>query len=93
VSGGRVARRLVVRGRVQGVNYRAWLQDRARQRGVDGWASNEPDGSVEVWLQGDPDAVAAVERAAAEGPRFAGVEAVDGSDADPRDDVQGFDRR
>jgi acylphosphatase len=88
-----VARRLVVRGLVQGVNYRAWLRERAASRGVDGWASNEPDGSVEVWLQGEPGAVAEVERAAAEGPRWAEVDAVDGSDAQPRDDVRGFGRR
>ena len=88
-----VARRLVVRGLVQGVNYRAWLRDRAESRGVDGWASNAPDGSVEVWLQGEPGAVAEVERAAVEGPRHADVSGVEAADAQPRDDVRGFGRR
>jgi acylphosphatase len=87
-----VARRLIVRGRVQGVNYRAWLGDRAAQRGVSGWASNEPDGSVEVWLEGEPGAVAEVERAAAEGPPWASVDAVDGRDEEPRG-ADGFGRR
>jgi acylphosphatase len=87
-----VARRLVVRGRVQGVNYRAWLQDRATQRGVSGWAANAPDGSVEVWLEGERDAVSEVERAAAEGPRHASVGEVDATDEQPRD-LHGFDRR
>jgi acylphosphatase len=87
-----VARRLVVRGHVQGVNYRAWLRERADQRGVSGWASNEPDGSVEVWLEGEADAVAAVERAAGEGPRWASVDGVDARDEQPRG-VDGFGRR
>jgi acylphosphatase len=87
-----VARRLVVRGLVQGVNFRAWVRDRARSRGVAGWASNEPDGSVEVWLEGDADAVAAVERAVAEGPSYARVRDVDATDAAPRG-LSGFDRR
>jgi acylphosphatase len=86
-----VARRLVVRGRVQGVNYRAWLRDRAAQHGVSGWASNEPDGSVEVWLEGEPDAVAEVERAAGEGPPWGSVDAVDGRDEEPRG-IDGFGR-
>jgi acylphosphatase len=89
-----IARRVVVSGRVQGVNYRAWVADRARARGVGGWAANRADGPVEVWLQGeDPDAVAAVERAAGEGPPHARVDRVEAADAAPRDDVDGFARR
>ena len=87
-----VARRLVVRGRVQGVNFRAWVRDRARSRGVAGWASNEPDGSVEVWLEGDADAVASVERAVGEGPSHARIDQVDAADAEPRG-LASFDRR
>ena len=87
-----VARRLVVPGRVQGVNYRGWLRERAVARGVAGWAVNAFDGTVDVWLEGDADAVAAVERAAAQGPRHAEVRGVDASDEQPRG-VSGFDRR
>ena len=86
-----VARRLVVHGHVQGVNFRAWVGDRARSRGVNGWASNEPDGSVEVWLEGAPDAVADVERAVGDGPSHARVERVDAADAPPRG-LDGFTR-
>ncbi|HWI72727.1 MAG TPA: acylphosphatase [Baekduia sp.] len=88
-----IARRLVVSGRVQGVNFRAWVAARAASRGVSGWAANRDDGSVEVWLQGDVDAVAAVERAVGEGPPHARVERVEAADAAPRDDVDGFARR
>jgi acylphosphatase len=87
-----VARRLLVHGLVQGVNFRAWVRDRARSRGVAGWASNEPDGSVEVWLEGEPDAVASVERTIRDGPAHARVERVDAGDQRPRG-LDGFERR
>jgi acylphosphatase len=87
-----VARRLAVHGRVQGVNFRAWVRDRARSRGVAGWASNERDGSVDVWLEGEPDAVADVERAVRDGPSHAGVARVDAADEQPRG-LDAFERR
>lgn len=58
---GTVARRIVVHGRVQGVFFRASTQETAVQRGVVGWVRNRSDGAVEAWLEGAPDAVAAVE--------------------------------
>jgi acylphosphatase len=88
-----VARRLVVRGVVQGVNFRSWVRSRAEPRGLAGWAANQDDGSVEVWLQGDPEAVRSVEGQIAQGPSHARVEAVEATDADPRDALSGFDRR
>jgi acylphosphatase len=89
-----IARRLVVSGRVQGVNYRAWVRDRAVAHGVSGWAANQDDGSVEVWLQGpDPEAVAAVERAVGEGPPHARVDRVEAAAAEPCARLEGFVRR
>jgi acylphosphatase len=88
-----VARRLTVHGRVQGVNFRAWVREQAVARGVDGWAGNQDDGSVDVWLQGDPDAVASVERTVAQGPAHARVARVDAEDVAAREDVRGFGRR
>lgn len=88
-----IARRLVVSGRVQGVNFRAWVRERATARGVAGWAANQDDGAVEVWLQGERDAVAAVERAVGEGPAHARVDRVEAADAEPRDGLEGFARR
>lgn len=56
-----VARRVVARGRVQGVFFRASMQDEARRAGVAGWVQNRADGAVEAWLEGPPQAVATVE--------------------------------
>src|SRR5262249_30362130 len=52
--------RIVVRGRVQGVGFRACVEDAAILRGVQGWVRNRRDGSVEAVLSGPAEAVAAV---------------------------------
>jgi acylphosphatase len=75
-----IARRLVIHGRVQGVFFRATVQEAAERAGVAGWATNRPDGTVEVHLEGDPDAVAEVERACATGPPAADVTHVEARD-------------
>lgn len=49
---GRVARRLTVHGRVQGVFFRATVSDAAVAAGASGWAANHADGTVEVWAEG-----------------------------------------
>jgi acylphosphatase len=52
-----VARHVRVTGRVQGVCFRAWTQEKARRLGVAGWVRNCADGSVEAHLEGAGDAV------------------------------------
>jgi acylphosphatase len=68
---------VVIRGRVQGVYFRASLQRVADLRGVCGWARNRLDGSVEALLQGPESAVQEVVAWAQVGPRGAVVEAVE----------------
>lgn len=85
-----IARRLVVRGRVQGVWFRDSTRQEAARLGVDGWVRNLPDGNVEAWLQGDAGAVAALEAWCAHGPPRAAVEAVDAEDVVPSRGLQGF---
>jgi acylphosphatase len=72
-----IARRLVIRGRVQGVGYRYAMAEAVQARGVAGWVRNRSDGTVEAVLQGD---AAAVEEAIAwcrRGPPLARVTAVE----------------
>ncbi|MFA6222062.1 MAG: acylphosphatase [Desulfomonilaceae bacterium] len=53
----KIRRRVVVKGRVQGVAFRAYARSAAREIGVLGWVRNLPDGSVETVLEGDPERV------------------------------------
>lgn len=73
-----IARRAVIRGRVQGVSFRAWTVRTARSLGLEGWVRNNPDGSVELLAQGEGGRVAALLEACREGPpaaRVTGIEA------------------
>ncbi|HZS81925.1 MAG TPA: acylphosphatase [Stellaceae bacterium] len=65
--------RLRIEGRVQGVGYRAWLEDEARAQGLRGWVRNRRDGSVEALLIGPSAALMAVIGACRQGPRLAAV--------------------
>jgi acylphosphatase len=49
--------RAVVSGRVQGVNFRQATRAAARQLHLVGWVRNSPEGTVEVFAQGEPTAV------------------------------------
>jgi acylphosphatase len=59
---------LVIRGRVQGVSFRAWAARHAESRGVDGWIRNREDGGVEAILAGRPDDVQWIVEAFRSGP-------------------------
>lgn len=69
--------RATVRGRVQGVGFRAFTVDRARELGVLGWVRNEDDGSVAVHAEGDPQAVDALTGALRDGPPGSQVDGVE----------------
>jgi acylphosphatase len=79
------ARKLVIRGRVQGVGYRDAMIDAARGEGVAGFVRNVQDGSVLAHLQGDDEAVARVIAWASQGPPLARVDEVlvEAIDPDP----------
>jgi acylphosphatase len=68
--------RVVVRGRVQGVAFRAYTADAARRAGVTGWVRNRPDGSVEAAFEGGPSAVDELLAFVRRGPRAARVDDV-----------------
>lgn len=66
-----------VRGRVQGVFYRASFRREALSRGLSGWIRNLPDGSVEFQLQGEIGSVETLLDWARAGPENARVDDVD----------------
>ena len=71
-----IARRLRIRGRVQGVGYRYALSEAAESLTVTGWVRNRRDGSVEAFVQGAPEHVAALIAWARRGPPAARVDEV-----------------
>ena len=81
----RVIRHLSVRGRVQGVGYRAWAADEAEKLGLEGWVRNRRDGSVEIVVAGSADIVAAMIEAARRGPWMARVTGFDVGEASVHD--------
>ena len=68
---------LIVRGRVQGVYFRASTQREARRLGLCGWVKNRPDGSVEILAEGEEAAIRELFGWAQKGPGAARVERVD----------------
>ena len=70
-------RRVIVRGRVQGVFFRDTTRRMAHSRGVAGWMRNNPDGSVEAVFEGEAEPVESMVRWCREGPRGAVVEEVE----------------
>jgi acylphosphatase len=87
-----VRRRVRVHGQVQGVFFRDSTRRQARQRGVAGWVTNCPDGSVEAVFEGDRDAVAGMVAFAQSGPRGATVANVDVTEEAP-EGLTGFEVR
>ena len=77
------ARRFFVRGRVQGVGFRWFVEREAHILGIAGWVRNNHDGSVEIHAQGTRDQLSGLHGRLREGPRAARVDAVDVSEASP----------
>lgn len=88
-----VARRLTIRGRVQGVGYRDAMIDAANAFGVCGWVRNKRDGTVEALAQGDERAVESLTSWCRRGPASAQVTAVATLDVTPDPALATFGRR
>jgi acylphosphatase len=84
-----VRRRVVVRGRVQGVFFRDSTRREALRRGVSGWVSNRADGAVEAVFEGEPSDVEALVRFCSSGPRGAEVADVEVIE-EPAEGLAGF---
>ena len=73
---------VTIRGRVQGVGYRAWLEHQAITSGLEGWVRNRRDGSVEALFAGPPTVVGEMVALCRHGPPGARVESVSRETAD-----------
>ena len=79
----RVAKHAVVRGTVQGVAFRWYAKERARELGLAGWIRNLPDGSVEARFEGPVAAVDAFVAWLRRGPPAARVDDLEVSEEAP----------
>jgi acylphosphatase len=84
------ARRFVVRGRVQGVGFRWFVEREAHMLQIAGWVRNNHDGSVEVLAQGTRDQLLGLRSRLREGPRAARVDAVEEVEAQPAANISSF---
>lgn len=80
---GHSIRHVIVRGRVQGVGYRLWMQDLALEHGVEGWVRNRRDGAVEAVFAGPAEAIEQIVAACRRGPPAAGVGGVEEREGSP----------
>ncbi len=81
----RVIRHVTMRGRVQGVGYRAFVEHEALKQGIEGWVRNRRDGTVEAVFAGVPEKVEAITAACRRGPFGASVDAIDQRDGTESD--------
>jgi len=84
------SRQFLVRGRVQGVGFRWFVEREAQLLGVRGWVRNNFDGAVEVLAVGSREQLAALRKKLQEGPRAARVDAVEEFEATAAADVKSF---
>lgn len=89
----RLGRRYLVTGLVQRVGFRAFAQAVALRDGVHGWVRNTVDGGVEVWAEGDAEALDRFERRLWHGPPAARVDHVDVTDMGASGQSAGFEVR
>ncbi len=71
-----VGAEILVKGLVQGVGYRYFCYNRARNLGLTGWVKNNPDGSVSLMVEGDRSLIESLLDELKVGPRYAVVKDV-----------------
>jgi acylphosphatase len=84
------ARRFLIRGRVQGVGFRWFVEREAHILGVAGWVRNNADGSVEILAQGTRDQLSGLRSRLRQGPRAARVDGVEESESQPVSGLSSF---
>ena len=88
-----IVKKLKIKGRVQGVCYRASMQDAARNIGICGYAKNLSDGSVEAVIIGDKEQIDKIIAWCYKGPILATTEAIDIEDLLAFETIKDFEIR
>jgi acylphosphatase len=78
-----VGRKYIVKGRVQRVGFRFFVENAAQREGIHGYVRNRHDGSVEVLAEGDAEAMLRFEMAVRRGPAGARVDDVETIEVEP----------
>lgn len=87
-----IGRLVRIRGKVQGVWYRAWITDEAERHGLRGWVRNRRDGSVEALFAGELKSIETMIALCRIGPPLARVDSIS-SEATAEDPPAGFELR
>ena len=87
-----VSKKLRIHGEVQGVFYRAWSAEQARDLGLSGWVRNRRDGTVEMLVAGEEAVVQRMIALCRDGPPAARVERIDIEDVREQT-PSGFEKR
>ena len=87
-----IARLLIIKGRVQGVFFRAWAVKTASDLGLTGWVRNLSSGDVEAVVEGDPEAVDQFLTLARNGPPAARIDNIEKRD-EPVAGFSDFEKR
>jgi acylphosphatase len=83
-------KRFVVRGRVQGVGFRWFVEREAGMLGLAGWVRNNHDGTVEVLASGSDEQLQSLRAKLNQGPRAARVDAVEEHAAEAPKELKNF---
>jgi acylphosphatase len=82
-----------IKGRVQGVCFRAYTQERAEELDLTGWISNLPDGRVEAVFEGEEENVREMVKWCHRGPSYAEVTEVTAMEEEYKGEFQRFTLR
>ncbi len=82
--------KIIVKGRVQGVGYRWYTREKARELGVNGYVRNLPNGDVEVWAEGEQQVVNELIYSLRQGPSWSQVTDVKIDEMTPQGNFNNF---
>lgn len=83
--------KIVVSGRVQGVYFRLFTQNKAKHLAIHGTVKNLPDGRVEIYAEADPLMIDKFIKWCSKGPVTARVDHIEVTEFEPEFSYKSFD--